>query len=344
MLGNIEKLSADSYRFDAVPVDSVRTQVADIMTVTEIAPHLIAGFGSRSRAFIEVQQGCDHRCSFCIIPFGRGNSRSVAVGAVVEQIRQLVASGCLEVVLTGVDLTSWGADLPGKPRLGELVQRILRLVPELPRLRLSSLDPSEFDESLWQVIASEPRLMPHLHLSIQSGSDLILKRMKRRHLAEHIHAVVARARSLRPDMVFGADFIAGFPTESDADFAASLDLAKAIGLTFLHVFPYSIRPGTVAARMPQLPPALISDRARQFRQLGDGLRSAYFASRLGVIETVLLEEPQGGDFTGHSDYFSPIRVTAPFDHNFGAGNILKARVTGYSETALLATLIQQSEF
>ncbi|MDI9408391.1 MAG: tRNA (N(6)-L-threonylcarbamoyladenosine(37)-C(2))-methylthiotransferase MtaB [Candidatus Pacebacteria bacterium] len=343
VLGNVEKLQAESYRFDPLQANEPRVRVADIMAVRELAPHLIAGFGSRSRAFIEVQQGCDHRCSFCIIPFGRGNSRSVPVGAVIEQINQLVATGCAEVVLTGVDLTSWGADLPGQPRLGELVKRILRLVPDLPRLRLSSLDPSEFDDDLWQVIAAEPRLMPHLHLSIQSGSDIILKRMKRRHLAHQALEVVERARQLRPDMVFGADFIAGFPTESEDDFAASMDLARQSRLTFLHVFPYSIRSGTVAERMPQLSKSIISQRAKRFRSLGDELRQNYFNSRIGQTETIVLEERIGDEFTGHTEYFAPIKISSALNHNYGSKDIVQARVTAASATMLHATLVLQSE-
>ena len=343
VLGNVEKLQAESYRFDPLSPSEPRVRVADIMAVREMAPHLIAGFGTRSRAFIEVQQGCDHRCSFCIIPFGRGNSRSVAVGAIIDQINQLVATGCAEVVLTGVDLTSWGADLPGKPRLGELVKRILRLVPDLPRLRLSSLDPSEFDEDLWEVIASEPRLMPHLHLSIQSGSDLILKRMKRRHLAHQALEVIQKARQLRPNMVFGADFIAGFPTESEEDFAASLKLARDSGLTFLHVFPYSIRTGTVAERMPQVIKSIITDRAKRFRSLGEELVQNYFKTRIGQRETILLEENLGTEFSGHTEFFAPIKISAPFNHNYSSKDIVQARVTDYTAKSLLATLDLQTE-
>ena len=343
VLGNIEKLQADSYQFDPLADREAKVRVADIMAVRDMAPHLIAGFGSRSRAFIEVQQGCDHRCSFCIIPFGRGNSRSVPVGAVIEQIRRLVANGCAEVVLTGVDLTSWGADLPGKPRLGELVKRILRLVPDLPRLRLSSLDPSEFDDDLWDAIAKEERLMPHLHLSIQSGSDIILKRMKRRHLAHQALAVVERARQLRPEMVFGADFIAGFPTESEEDFAASMNLARQARLTFLHVFPYSIRSGTVAERMPQISKSIITERAKRFRSLGDELLQNYFISRIGQTETIVLEENIGDEFTGHTEYFAPIKITAPFRHNYSSKHIVQARVTEYSAKSLHATLLLQTE-
>ena len=305
VIGNIEKLDPLSYLFNG---NEPAVQVADIMAVTDSSPHLIAGFGGRSRAFIEVQQGCDHRCTFCIIPFGRGNSRSVAVGAIVTQIQQLVATGCNEVVLTGVDLASWGGDLPAQPKLGQLVQRILRLVPELPRLRLSSLDPAAIDDELWQAWESQPRLMPHLHLSIQHGSDLILKRMKRRHLREQVLSVVAKARRLRPELAIGADFIAGFPTESDGDFQESMALASECKLAFLHVFPYSIRPDTPAAKMPQVAKPVITQRARQLRLLGKQLAANYYQERLGKSESVLLEQEKQGVWHGHTAAFAPISV------------------------------------
>ncbi|MBX6742235.1 MAG: tRNA (N(6)-L-threonylcarbamoyladenosine(37)-C(2))-methylthiotransferase MtaB, partial [Acetobacteraceae bacterium] len=248
VIGNAEKLKPEAWALDAPPAP-----VTDIMAATETAAHLVTDFAGRARAFVQVQQGCDHRCTFCVIPYGRGPSRSVPVGAVVEQVRILVERGYREVVLTGVDITSYGPDLPGQPTLGQMVRRLLALVPELPRLRLSSLDPVEMDEDLWRLIAEEPRLMPHLHLSLQHGADLILKRMKRRHLRADALAVARRARSLRPDIVFGADLIAGFPTETEDQFRQMLELVAEMELTFLHVFPYSERPGTPAARMPQLP-------------------------------------------------------------------------------------------
>ena len=243
--------------------------VDDIMSVRETASHLIDGFGTRARAYVQVQNGCDHRCTFCIIPYGRGNSRSVPAGVVVEQIKRLVAEGYLEVVLTGVDLTSWGADLPAQPRLGDLVRRILRLVPDLARLRISSIDSIEADPALMDAIATEPRLMPHLHLSLQAGDDMILKRMKRRHLRDDAIAFCQEARRLRPDMAFGADIIAGFPTETEAMFENSVKLVEDCGLTWLHVFPFSPRKGTPAARMPQVNGAAIRDRAARLRAVGD---------------------------------------------------------------------------
>ena len=246
VIGNTEKMQAATWANMAADLigETERVQVDDIMSVTETAGHLIDGFGTRARAYVQVQNGCDHRCTFCIIPFGRGNSRSVPAGVVVDQIKRLVDRGYNEVVLTGVDLTSWGADLPGAPRLGDLVMRILRLVPDLARLRISSIDSIEADENLMAAIATEPRLMPHLHLSLQHGDDLILKRMKRRHLRDDAIAFCEEARRLRPDIVFGADIIAGFPTETEVAFGNSLKLVDDCGLTWLHVFPYSPRPGT----------------------------------------------------------------------------------------------------
>src|SRR5260221_1916153 len=248
VIGNIEKLTAASY--GAAPN---RVAVADIMAVRETASHLVEGFDGHSRAFIQVQQGCDHRCTFCVIPFGRGNSRSLPLGAIVEQARQIVAAGYREIMLSGVDITAFGGDLPGRPTLGQLVRRLLALVPELPRLRLSPLDPLEIDEELWRLIGEEERLMPHLHLSLQAGDDLVLKRLKRRHNRADALAACRRARERRPGIALGADLIAGFPTESAAMFANTLALVEECGLTHLHVFPYSARQGTPAARMPQLP-------------------------------------------------------------------------------------------
>ncbi|MDE3122322.1 MAG: tRNA (N(6)-L-threonylcarbamoyladenosine(37)-C(2))-methylthiotransferase MtaB, partial [Paracoccaceae bacterium] len=263
VIGNAEKMQPATW--DALKVPDLigqteRVQVDDIMSVKETAGHLIDGFG-RHRAYVQVQNGCDHRCTFCIIPYGRGNSRSVPAGVVVEQIRRLVDKGFREVVLTGVDLTSWGADLPMEPHLGDLVQRILRLVPDLERLRISSIDSIEADPALMEAIGGEARLMPHLHLSLQHGDDLILKRMKRRHLRDDAIRFCEEARRLRPGIVFGADIIAGFPTETEAHFESSLKLVEDCGLTFLHVFPYSRRQGTPAARMPQVPGPAIRERA-----------------------------------------------------------------------------------
>jgi threonylcarbamoyladenosine tRNA methylthiotransferase MtaB len=323
--GTAEKLKPETW----AALDAPPAPVTDIMAATETAAHLVTDFAGRARAFVQVQQGCDHRCTFCIIPFGRGPSRSVPIGAVVEQVRALVAAGYREVVLTGVDITSYGPDLPGRPTLGQMVRRLLALVPELPRLRLSSLDPVEVDEDLWRLIAEEKRLMPHLHLSLQHGDDLILKRMKRRHLRADAVALVGRARRLRPDMAFGADLIAGFPTETEAHFAQSLALVEECGLSFLHVFPYSERPGTPASRMPQLPVPLRRERAARLREAGARAAARLFESRIGREEAVLFEHPD----RGHTEHFAPLRLTQ------GAampGEIRRLRVTGAEDGALLA--------
>ncbi|OIQ06511.1 MAG: tRNA (N(6)-L-threonylcarbamoyladenosine(37)-C(2))-methylthiotransferase MtaB [Rhodobacteraceae bacterium CG2_30_10_405] len=304
-----------------------RVQVDDIMSVRETAGHLIDGFG-RHRAYVQVQNGCDHRCTFCIIPYGRGNSRSVPAGVVVEQIARLVAKGFHEVVLTGVDLTSWGADLPGAPALGDLVRRILRLVPDLPRLRISSIDSIEADPALMAAIADEPRLMPHLHLSLQAGDDLILKRMKRRHLRADAIAFCDEARRLRPDMVFGADIIAGFPTETDAMFANSLRLVQDCGLTFLHVFPYSARNGTPAARMPQLPGPVIRERAARLRAAGAARLEQHLALQVGRVHRVLTEGPR----MGRSEQFTEVSFAADQPE----GQIVVARITGRANDRLTA--------
>jgi threonylcarbamoyladenosine tRNA methylthiotransferase MtaB len=315
VLGNVEKLAPAS--FDRA--NAARVLVNDIMTVRETAGHLIQGFDGYVRAFVQVQQGCDHRCSFCVIPYGRGNSRSVPAGAIVEQIRTLVANGVGEIVLTGVDITSYGADLPGQPSLGALVRRVLALVPELPRLRLSSLDPVEIDDTLWRALAEEARLMPHLHLSLQSGSDLILKRMKRRHGRDDAIALCARARALRPDIAFGADLIAGFPTESEEDFAATLDLVERCDLAYLHVFPYSARAGTPAARMPQTPGAIVKARAASLRAAGARALTRFLDAQIGRDTTVLVEQPE----LGRSANFAPVQISG-----VPRGTILSARIVG----------------
>ena len=270
VLGNAEKSQAGSYAPPSLEpgAEPMRVRVNDIMSVRETAGHLIDGLKDRARAYVEVQNGCDHRCTFCIIPYGRGNSRSAPAGEVVEQVRTLAAQGYHEVVLTGVDVTSWGADLPGQPTLGQLVGRILKLVPELPRLRLSSIDAAEIDADLLRCLAEEPRLMPYLHLSLQAGDDMILKRMKRRHLRADALTLIAEVRAVRPDTAFGADLLAGFPTETDAAFDNTMRLVEEAGLAFLHVFPFSPRPGTPAARMPQLPRGVVKDRARRLREAG----------------------------------------------------------------------------
>jgi threonylcarbamoyladenosine tRNA methylthiotransferase MtaB len=281
--------------------------VSDIMTVREMAPHLVEGFQSGlPRAFVQVQNGCDHRCTFCIIPFGRGNSRSVPMGAVVDQIRALVAHGHAEIVLTGVDLTSYGADLPGAPTLGTLTKNILRHVPELHRLRISSIDSIEADSDLLDVIASDERLMPHLHLSLQSGDDLILKRMRRRHARRDAIEFCTRVRRLRPDIALGADIIAGFPTETEDAFACSEALVEECGLTFLHVFPYSPRPGTPAARMPQVAGPTIKERARRLRAAGEAALRRRLASEVGATREVLIESER----QGRTEHFLPVAVSS----------------------------------
>jgi len=287
VLGNQEKLEARSF----LTLDTEPVHVADIMSARETASHLIEGFDDRTRAFIQVQNGCDHRCTFCVIPFGRGNSRSVPIGAIVQQVTTLVENGYREVVLSGVDITSYGADLPGRPRLGQMLRRLLANVPDLPRLRLSSIDVAEIDDDLLDLIANEPRLMPHLHLSLQAGDNMILKRMKRRHTREQAIEFCETVRGLRPDVVFGADIIAGFPTETDEMFVNSLALVEACDLPHLHVFPYSPRPETPAARMPQIPRALVKDRAAQLRAVGEACLTRFLTSEIGKTRTVLVEKP-----------------------------------------------------
>ena len=325
VLGNTEKMDPATWRNLAPDLigQTEPVQVNYIMSVTQTAAHLIDGFGTRSRAYVQVQNGCDHRCTFCIIPFGRGNSRSVPAGTVVDQIRNLVDRGYNEVVLTGVDLTSWGADLPGTPPLGNLVQRILRLVPDLPRLRISSIDSIEVDDALMECIATETRLMPHLHLSLQAGDDLILKRMKRRHLRDDAIDFCQRARALRPDMTFGADIIAGFPTESEAMFENSLALIDECDLTWLHVFPYSPRPGTPAARMPQVSGAQIRDRAERLRHAGQEAVRRHLRAQVGKTHRVLMESPR----MGRTEQFTEVH----FDVDQPVGQIVEMRVSDLSD-------------
>ncbi len=302
VLGNQEKMNAAPY----LALDVERAQVNDIMSVKETASHLVASFDGRARAFIQVQNGCDHRCTFCIIPFGRGNSRSVPMGEVVSQVRALVEAGYHEIVFTGVDVSDYGKDLPGAPSLGQMMRRVLASVPELKRLRLSSIDAVEVDDDLYRLIADEPRLMPHLHVSLQAGDDMVLKRMKRRHLRGDIIDFCDRVRSLRPDMVFGADIIAGFPTETDAMFENTRALVSEVGLTYLHVFPYSARVGTPAARMPQVPSAVRKARAGILRAEGEKQIAAYYDSMVGKTLEIVVE--QDGK-TGHSEGFA--RVVLP---------------------------------
>ncbi len=309
VLGNEEKLQPASYREFATGHE--RVKVNDIMAVKETASHLVSGFEGRARAFMQVQNGCNHRCTFCIIPYGRGNSRSVPIGELVEQGRLLVEQGYKEIVLTGVDMTSYGEDLPGKPKLGQMVKRFLALVPELPRLRLSSIDVAEIDEDLFEMITEHPRLMPHIHLSLQAGDNMILKRMKRRHTREQVLDFVQAVRAKRPDVVFGADIITGFPTETDAMFENTYQLVKEAGLTWLHVFPYSEREGTPAAKIPaekQVPKALRKARAKRLRKLGEEQVQQLLSSRAGKTEQVIVEK--GG--IGRTPQFAEVQLAAEY--------------------------------
>ncbi len=330
VVGNHEKMQPDTWKSLAPDLigETEKVLVNDIMSVTETAGHMIDGFGTRSRAYVQVQNGCDHRCTFCIIPYGRGNSRSVPAGVVVEQIKRLVDRGFNEVVLTGVDLTSWGADLPAAPRFGDLVMRILKLVPDLPRLRISSIDSIEADENLMQAIATEPRLMPHLHLSLQHGDDLILKRMKRRHLRDDAIRFTEEALKLRPDMTFGADIIAGFPTETEAHFENSLKLVDDCQLTWLHVFPYSAREGTPAARMPAVHGADIKKRAARLRAAGDVRVELHLKAQLGVHHQVLMENAH----MGRTEQFAEVSFKDPQNE----GDVLEAVVVSQERGQLLA--------
>jgi threonylcarbamoyladenosine tRNA methylthiotransferase MtaB len=330
VIGNHEKMLPETWRRMLAPDligETEKVQVDDIMSVRETAGHLIDGFG-RHRAYVQVQNGCDHRCTFCIIPYGRGNSRSVPAGVVVDQIKRLRDRGFNEVVLTGVDLTSWGADLPGQPKLGDLVMRILRLVPDLPRLRISSIDSIEADDNLMLAIATEPRLMPHLHLSLQAGDDMILKRMKRRHLRDDAIRFCEDARKLRPGIVFGADIIAGFPTETEAMFDNSLKLVGDCGLTFLHVFPYSARKGTPAARMPRVPGPAIRERAARLRAEGDAALARHLRREVGQLHRVLTEGPR----LGRTEHFTEVS----FDRDMPQGSLLELRIAGHDGQRLTA--------
>ena len=334
VIGNHDKMKAASYTplmFGAPLNDKV--QVNDIMSVRETAGHLIEGMDGRARAFVQVQNGCDHRCTFCIIPFGRGPSRSVPMGLVVEQIRKLVANGYGEVVLTGVDTTSYGADLPGAPTLGKLTQSILRHVPDLPRLRISSIDSIEADEALYEAVASERRLMPHMHLSLQSGDDMILKRMKRRHSRDDALAIMAKLRALRPEMVFGADIITGFPTEDAAMFANTLAIVSEANLTHLHVFPYSPREGTPAARMPQVARSVARDRAALLRAAGAAQFKALCASRVGRTENVLMEH----NGVGRTEQFVPVSVPGA-----QRGDLLAVQITATGDDGLVGEAVREA--
>ncbi len=331
VLGNGEKLSGEAWartRADFGVADAPKALVNDIMALKETAPHLIEAFAGRARAFVQVQNGCDHRCTFCIIPYGRGNSRSVPMGAVVADVQRLAANGYGEVVLTGVDITSYGADLPGTPKLGALVKRILKHVPELKRLRLSSIDSVEADRDLIDAFAHDARLMPHLHLSLQAGDDLILKRMKRRHLRDDAIAFCRDLRRLRPDIVFGADIIAGFPTETEAMFENSLALVEECGLTHLHVFPFSPRPGTPAARMPQLPRAVVKQRAARLRERGAQALRQHLDGEVGATRRVLIES----DERGRTEHFTEVRLASAAK----PGAIAELTITGHDGKQLRA--------
>ena len=337
VLGNVEKLDVSSWHDTSrlfarvpavVPARAQKALVGDIMAVTQTSAPLVDGFAGRARAFVQVQNGCDHRCTFCIIPFGRGNSRSVPMGEVVAQVRRLIERGTREVVLTGVDITSYGAGLPGETRLGTLVKQILKHVPELERLRLSSIDQVEADRDLLDALAREPRLMPHLHLSLQAGDDLILKRMKRRHLRADAIAFCDQVRRLRPDMVFGGDLIAGFPTETEDMFARSLDLIDECGLTHLHVFPFSSRPGTPAARMPQLERATVKARARRLRLAGAAALRRHLDREIGAHRRVLAESGR----LGRTEHFTKVRL----DGETEPGMIIDMTIAGHDGRQLLA--------
>ncbi len=326
VVGNAEKLRPETWRRGA----NAALQVSDIFAAPP--PAVPVTLASRSRAFLQIQQGCDHRCSFCIIPFGRGDNRSVPAARLLAEARALVAGGAQEIVLTGVDIGGWGGDLAGHPVLGDLVAALLAALPELPRLRLSSLDPVEIDERLYNLFGAEPRLMPHLHLSVQAGDDIILKRMKRRHLRADVLAAVARLRALRPGMAFGADLIAGFPTETDEQFQRTLDLVAEAGLTWLHVFPYSARPGTPAARMPQVPVPVRKERAARLRALGERQAAAFLRAEVGRRRQVLVE--RGG--RGYTEHFAPVAVSGQ------PGTLVAARLTHVTEGRLAAAAPEQA--
>lgn len=329
VLGNQEKLEKSGYLF--AMENSQKALVNDIMSVKDTASHMVTSFDGHTRAFVQVQNGCNHRCTFCIIPFGRGNSRSVPMGEIVKEVRALVDSGFKEVVLTGVDISDYGADLPGTPTLGQMARRLLALVPELPRLRLSSIDAVEVDDDLYELLANEPRLMPHLHISLQAGDDMILKRMKRRHSRQDILDFCEKVRKLRPDVVFGADIIAGFPTETDEMFANTLALVDEVGLTYLHVFPYSARSGTPAAKMPQVPKDIRKARAAQLREAGSRQLASFLQSQIHKQVQVIIEHNEC-----RTEHFAPIVLDKPFS----AGSIVKAVVERADSHTLYGSVIQ----
>jgi threonylcarbamoyladenosine tRNA methylthiotransferase MtaB len=322
VIGNIEKQSSALFA-----VDGPRVRVSDIMAVQETAPHLATAFSGNTRAFVEVQTGCDHRCTFCIIPYGRGNSRSVPAGQVIEHVKRLVDKGIAEVVLTGVDVTSYGHDLPGQPNLGRLVEQLIKLVPDLPRLRLSSIDGVEIEERLLDLITGEPRVMPHIHLSLQAGDNLILKRMKRRHSREQAIEIVARMKAKRADIAIGADIIAGFPTEDDAMFENSLALVEQCDIVHGHIFPYSPKAGTPAAKMPQVPVQTIKDRARRLREAVAARREAWLDSLIGSTQKIVVE---AGGASGHSENFAYVEL----DRKVAEGSLVTAYIEGHENGRL----------
>lgn len=328
IIGNDLKLKAETWGVR----HNDRVLVNDIMSVTETASHLIEGFEDKTRAFLQVQNGCDHRCTFCIIPYGRGPSRSVPIGVIADQVRTLVEQGYKEIVFTGVDVTSYGPDLPGKPTFGQMIRRVLALVPELPRLRLSSLDPVEIDKDLWGLIAEEPRLMPHLHLSLQAGDDLILKRMKRRHLRADAIEMCQKARDLRPEMEFGADIITGFPTETEEMFLNTLRCVEECDLTYLHVFPYSEREGTPAAKIPdQVDPAIRKERAKRLRDLGQKQHQKMLKRHVNKAVDVIVEK----DNFGRTETFAPVFV----EGGLSTGSLCRVRLTGIKDDKLLGVAV-----
>lgn len=328
VVGNEEKLKAETWNLKP---DTERVQVNDIMSVNETASHLVKGFEGRVRAFVQVQNGCDHRCTFCIIPYGRGNSRSVPMGEIVSQVRLLVEQGYKEVVLTGVDISDYGKGLPGEPSLGQMMRRLLQLVPELPRLRLSSIDAVEVDDDLYRLIAEEPRLMPHLHISLQAGDDMVLKRMKRRHSRADALNFCNRVRDLRPDVVFGADIIAGFPTETEDMFLNTLNLVEEAGLTYLHVFPYSAREGTPAARMPQIAKEVRKERAGRLRDAGKQAEQRFYQSCIGKEFDVLVEQSHNA----RTEHFA----MATLDKTLLPGSIARAIITHAAQSGVVARVI-----
>ncbi|HCU06620.1 MAG TPA: tRNA (N(6)-L-threonylcarbamoyladenosine(37)-C(2))-methylthiotransferase MtaB [Holosporales bacterium] len=333
VIGNDDKLKLETYQ----KKDAPRILVNDIMSVQETAGHLVSGFEGRARAFVQIQNGCNHRCTFCTIPYGRGNSRSVPLKDIITQTQNLVDLGYKEVVVTGVDITDYGKDFDHQPTLGATLSDLLDKVPSLERLRLSSVDSVEMDADLWRLIAEEPRVMPHLHMSLQAGDDMVLKRMKRRHLRADGLRFCEKARELRPDVVFGADIIAGFPTETDDMFDNTHKFIEEAGLTYLHIFPYSIRPGTPAARMPQVEKSIIKRRAAVLREAGKKMLHQYFETQTGTEQNVLIESIDHAMITGKTDHFAPIMVAT--DQTPAVGTVIKVNVTGNTGSHLLGVAV-----